>query len=101
MAEKKPRKPREKKPKQGYLSEDMAPVTDPEVDAAADAYIEARDARMELSKEEAKAQAALMLVMARKKLRAYEYAGRLVEVFANEKVRVKRMKDDENGDGEE
>lgn len=91
-----PKAPR--KPKQGYLSEDFAPLTIPEVDACADAYIEARDARMELTKEEAKTKDALMLVMARNKLRAYEYAGRIVEIFANEQVKVRRMKDEDNGD---
>lgn len=93
-------KKRGRPPKQGYLP-DMEPPSIKEIDESADRLAEARGQRMAYLDIEAKEAETLMALMHKHKLKVYEYDGKRVELSAQEKVKVKKAKDDTNGDGEE
>lgn len=91
--EKKKRPPRSKRPKQSYIP-GTAPPSVPEIDKAADAYRDARDARMLAGEEEQELQKALLALMHKNNLTTYEYEdnGTWYTVRLNpvEKVSVKK-----------
>ena len=95
-----PRKPR--KAKQPYLpgAEDMAPASIPEIDGAAADYVEARDGRMRLLKKEIECGAELLRLMHEHSQREYEYEGQIVTIAMLEKIKVKRIKGESNGEAE-
>ena len=77
------------------------PGTEPEVHAdieeAADRYREIRDNRMELTKEEGKAKAALLAAMNAHSVDAYQLEdGAVVTVSEKKDVKVRQPKDDED-----
>ena len=80
---------RNDRPKQAFIL-DTGPVSIPEIDVAAEAYVDARDARMRKTKDEIAASAVLLATMKSHDLRQYEYEGKVVRVTGIEKVKVKR-----------
>lgn len=88
-----------KRAKQGHLPT-MEPEVIPEIEAAAEAYVEARDARMRLGGTEVERRTMLMGLMKKFKLKNYDFDGKTVSlVSGEEKVRVKTKKDaEEEGD---
>lgn len=88
---KKPGKGKQTKlPGTGRTTEDVHP----DIEEAATKYVEVRDERMELTKREVKAQAALLAAMKHHKLTKYRCDGEEldVEIVAkDEKVKVKRV----------
>lgn len=88
--------------KQPYLSEEMAPPSIPEIDAAAEEYVSARNARMAYLKDEVESAETLLSLLKKHNLPAYEYEGNIVTISTLEKVKVKRKKDtNANGETEE
>jgi hypothetical protein len=68
----------------------------PDIEEAADRYREIRDSRMELTKDEVKAKAALLAAMKAHDCEAYKLGdGAIVKVTAKEDVKVNTPKDDE------
>lgn len=103
MAKKAANPRRQRKSKQGWI-DGMEPPSIPELDDAADELADVRAQRMALTDAEAKSADRLMLLMKKHKLRVYEYGeGRRVEIVGTEKVKVRKAKggDDGNGDGDE
>lgn len=101
--EKKPRKA-----KQTRLPGTARTDVHPDIEEAAQKYVEVRDERMELTKREVKAQAALLAAMKAHKLTKYRVDAEDldVEIVAkDEKVKVKRVElgggDDFEDDGVE
>lgn len=86
------------KVRQEVLAE-MRPEQIPEIERLADDYVEARDLRMGLTKREIQAQQTLMDAMKARGLTEYEYDDYLVTIDhkATDRVRVRRKKDDTNG----
>jgi hypothetical protein len=95
------RKPKGERLKQGYIDPAMAPVSIHEIDDAAEDYTAARDARMSMLTTEVEAGATLLALMKSHNLQEYEYNGKLVSIAALEKIRVKKLKAEENGSAEE
>jgi len=95
----KARKPRERKPKQGFLP-DMEPPSIPEIDEAADAYRECRNERMALTETETELQAKLLAVMLENKLETYSYGDPpyVCNVVELKKVKVRKQKAESNGE---
>lgn len=87
---------RPKKAKQQWI-EGTAPPSIPAIDQAAETYIEVRDERAALSKQEAEAQTALEAVMRDNQLTRYEYDGKIVIASSTTKIAVKRKKDKPKG----
>lgn len=91
-------KPRQKKPKQGFLP-DMEPPSIREIDDAADALAETRSDRMKLTEIEITLAADLLGLMHKHRLTTYQTAeGKTVTVDVNEKVRVRKTKAEGNGE---
>ena len=78
--------------KQEYLDPAMAPVSIPEIDAAADSYCEARDARMEALGQEIDRKEILKGLMKSHALTEYEYDSRIVTLNGEPDVKVKKKK---------
>jgi hypothetical protein len=96
----KARKPRAKRPKQGYLHPDMAPPSIPEIDAIAERYYEQMMERVALSKLEDEAKTELIEVMAKHgQTRYVTLDGFIVHLLSKSNIRIKKKKDVEaNGD---
>jgi hypothetical protein len=90
---KKVRKPKAR-PKQQRLPT-MAQAEIPELVAAAERYVELRDQRMALTREEVEAAAVLLELMHKHKLTVYDLDDESrVLIDAKEKVKVQKVKDD-------
>lgn len=86
------------KPKQKTLP-DMGQQSNPKIERLADRYAEARDKWQALHKPMTDAQDLLYAAMIEASIKAYEMPdGRMVEIVASEKVKVRRAK---GGDDEE
>lgn len=95
----KPRKPRERKPRQPYLpGEDMKPPSIPSLDEAAEKYVAHRDARMAELKDEIAAHDALLTAMQSHGLSEYSYEGNVVLLTNKTKVKVKRKGEKDEDD---
>lgn len=93
---------RQNRPRQPYLpGDDMAPPSIPVIDEAASAYVEIRNNRMELSKEEKAAHESLLALMKDKGLEVYEYEDMVVRLDSKTKVRVRKKKEETDGADEE
>lgn len=92
--------PRPKKAKQQYLSEDMAPPKIKAIDDQAERYVELRDRRMAALKDECEAKDALMGLMKKHSLPAYDCDAYTVLVSSTTDLRVKRKKGGEEGEDE-
>ena len=90
----KAKKPRQAKPKQGTLKGEGFPQEYPEIEAAAESYVEARNERMANLETEVARQEELMVLMVEHKLKNYEYDGRIISLTELQKVSVKRKKAD-------
>lgn len=94
---------RARKPKQGYLDPDLAPLHIAEVEQLAENFVSARDAwqRMGLTMQDASAQ--LLAEMQTRHLTEYEYDGKLIKVEQLTKVKVNKIKGepaDSNGEAD-
>jgi hypothetical protein len=110
-AKKKPAKARPKRPpkaKQQYLP-GLEPPSIPAIDRLAEKYVEVRNSRMEMTKEEVKNADLLEAKMKEHGLTKYEFDGKVVELQHTEKVKVRRKEPvefvreraEQNGDGNE
>lgn len=93
MAKKAPRS----RAKQGALPT-MEPPSIPEIDAAADRYLELRNDRMTLTPQEKEARELLEHAMRQHDLQVYEYDGKIVQLNTTAKASVRSKKDEANGD---
>lgn len=90
-----------KKPKQQQF-EEMKDPTIPEIEKAAENYVRDRDARMEMTKDEAKSHDVLMAAMKKHDLLSYRFGNKLINVVQGAtKVKVKRSGDEEDGDDDD
>jgi hypothetical protein len=96
MAKAKAKDPRPRKLKQRHF-EGMEPPSNPKLDVLAEQYVEARNDRMEMLKEEIKRHDLLELAMKDAGLSHYENEQYRIEFSVTQKVKVKR-RGDENGD---
>ena len=78
-----------KRPRQKKLP-GMADVSIQEIDDAAAAFVDVRDNRMALTREEVEASEKLLEVMRKHKLTTYSYDGKTVSITSQQKVKVKR-----------
>lgn len=85
------------KPKQGHLS-GMEPPRHDDLDDLADRYVDLRDKRMRLQEDEGNKRDLLQVKMKEHKLTSYEYDGKVIEIVADEKVKVRKKKEDKDGD---
>ncbi len=76
----------EPRARQGHLPE-MEPPSIPEIDEAAEAFVDARDKRMRLGSKEAEKKEILEAAMKKHGLDRYEYDGKEVVFEGNLKVR--------------
>lgn len=83
--------PRSRRPRQQQI-----PGTEPpsikEIDDAAEQYVDRRDMRMSLGKEESEAAEKLQALMKANNLSFYEYEGNIVTLDSVTKVKVKKKK---------
>jgi hypothetical protein len=86
-----------RRPRQARLP-GMENTSIPAIDAAAAEYVDARDNRMRLLKEEIEASDKLLALMKEHKQDTYHYDGCTVKVLSKTKVSVKRDKEESNGD---
>ena len=93
--EKKPRKPR-----QARLP-GMEPPVNKDVERLAEAYVELRNERMGMLRNEIAKRDLLQLKMHELGLTTYEYDGKIVELVGTEKVKVRSSKDGGDEDGED
>jgi hypothetical protein len=89
-----------KKPRQRHIP-GTEPPSIPEIDKAAEEYVEARDLRTGQQKIEITRQDTLLRLMKDNKLSVYEYDGKVVTIKDLEKVKVKRAKKGGEGGEEE
>lgn len=77
----------------------MEPVDIPELTAAAEAYVEARDARIKCSRDEDESHSALLAVLHKHKRAAYRSPdGLLVTIVpGKEKAKVRRAGEEDEG----
>ena len=94
MSDKK--KSKKKQPElEGMTGPGVAPVVIPEIDKAAEKYVNIRDKRMLLTEDEIEAKGLLTELMKKHSLKTYRYDERLVELKPGEEtVKVKKVKDD-------
>ncbi len=85
-----PKKPRAK---QGYLN-GMEPPSIPEIDTAADNFVEARNAWQSRNQPMVEAKAILEAAMKKHKLKKYEYGGKIVTFETSETLKVNVKKPD-------
>ena len=91
MAKTKPkRKPRPRKPTQGYLK-GMKPPSIPKIDKLADRYVADRDTRMAMLKDEVASRDLLEAAMKEAGLKRYEYDSKVIELVETEKVKVRAV----------
>ena len=87
-----------KKKKVEYLP-GMAPPSIKEIDVQALRYVNCRDERMGMLKDEVDQQGKLEELLKKHGLNSYEFDGLVVEITASTKVKVRKKKDDAvNGD---
>jgi len=91
---------RTRRPRQPKLP-GMEAVSIPEIDRAAAAYLDARDNRMRLSKEETEKSDKLLEQMKRHHQTTYQYDSCVVTVLSSTKVKVKRATDSDEEESEE
>jgi hypothetical protein len=91
-----PTKPRTRKPRQRYIP-GTEPPSVPAIEKAAEAYVEARDARMSMLATEVERHDALLALMREHKLDSYEFDGQIINIVHQDRVRVKRKKESSNG----
>lgn len=91
------KKPKGKKPRlrQAHL-DGMEPPSIKAIDAAAEAYVDVRDERMSLGKQEKERKAILHALMKQHNLSVYEFGDNKVELDVKEKVRVRKAKEGES-----
>lgn len=87
-----------RRPKQPYILPELEPPSIPEIDEAANSYVEARDRRMSDLVQEITAHDALLTLMREKGQTVYEFDGFKVEITNTAKVKVKRAKEETNGE---
>lgn len=92
-------KPR-RRPKQKHLP-GLEPPSIPKIEKLADTYVERRDERMAMLESEIAAKDLLFAAMKEAGLKHYEYDGKLIEVLATEKVKVKKKGGDDASEEEE
>jgi hypothetical protein len=91
---------RTKKPKQAFLSEDLAPPIIKPIEDAADTYYDVMVERCKLSKEEDEAKDNLIDKMKEHGVERYVTRdGKVVTVTNKSNVRVKKKDEETNGDG--
>ncbi len=73
----------------------------PDLDKAAEKYTGFRDARMQNGVWEQEAAAGLLELMHSHKVTTYEFDGKMIEISQLERVRVKKIKGESNGDSDE
>src|SRR5262245_14980556 len=77
-------------------------VNVPEIDRAAERYVEARDERMAMTPKEVEAKKKLLELMKKHQLRVYRFDDRIVEiVHKDEAVKVKKADEPEGEGGED
>ncbi len=87
-----------KKAKQGHLA-GMEPPSIPEIDDAANSSADVRRRRMALTEQETTAADALLALMHEHELKVYDCPdGKKVEISALEKIKVRRPKEESNGE---
>lgn len=91
----KPKRQAPKRPKQQMIP-GTEPEVIPEITAKAEEYVEWRDARMDAGRMEVKTGGELLELMKKHKRTAYEYNGKIVELGAQEKVKVRKLKGQED-----
>lgn len=99
MAKAKQKPARKPRPRQRQLTGLESPSI-PELDDLADRYVAVRDQRQALTKDETGKRDLLQLKMKEHGLSVYEFDGKVIEVVADEKVRVRRKKSAEDTDDE-
>lgn len=93
-------KPKEPRKRQKHLPT-MEPPSIPEIDKAAEEYVEARDERMAMTEREVDTHDTLLSLMRENGLTSYEFDDHTVTLETKAKCRVKRKKDPEaEGDGD-
>ena len=98
--EKAPKEKKPRKPRQARLP-GMEPEKNPAIERLAEAYVEVRNRRMVLTKEEVGKRELLQVKMHESGLKSYEYDGKIVELVGVEKVKVRSSKDGGDEDGED
>lgn len=88
-----------RKPKQQFIP-GTEPPSIPAIDAAAEEYVEARDARMRALKVEIERHDELLSLMREHKLESYSFDSSDVLLDHKDKVKVKRKRDEEDGDAD-
>lgn len=73
----------------------------PELDALADQYVNLRDARLELLRDEVNKRDLLAILLKKHGLSVYCYGDNVVEVKNSEKIRVRKAAFQEDDSGEE
>ena len=98
--EKTPKVKKPRKPRQARLP-GMEPEKNPAIERLAEAYVEVRNRRMVLTKEEVGKRDLLQVKMHESGLKSYEYDGKIVELVGVEKVKVRSSKDGGDEDEED
>lgn len=73
----------------------------PEIDEAAEKYVEARDERQSVLLDEIELKGKLLDAMHKHKLEVYRFNGFTVEIKADERVKVKKVKNKDLGADED
>lgn len=80
---------------QPFLSDEMTPPVDKDIEAAADKYQKIRDQRMKLTEKEVEAQNELVFIMRSKNLTEYHYDSKIVLLETGKiKAKVRSEKDE-------
>lgn len=85
------------KAKQAHLS-GMEPPSIKAIDKAADAYVEARNARMNAGVREKERKIILADLMKQHGYTEYEYDGKIIRVLSKENVKVSEVSSDDDDD---
>lgn len=87
-------------PKSGFLP-GLAPVKDAAVQRAAEAYAEARDAKVAAKRFEDEKRIFLIDIMRKKGISVYRYGNIYVQLESKDKVKVRELEEDEDVGGED
>ncbi len=93
MAKKRGRPAKTRRPRQPKLPA-MEDVSYPDIDEAAGEYVDARDNRMAMLKDEVEKGTQLLQKMREHNLNSYSYDGQIVTVVNQTKVKVQRPKEE-------
>ncbi len=96
----KTKKPRAPRPKQQFIP-GTEPLSVPEIDKAAEEYVDCRDTRTADLKLEIEAKNVLLALMKEHGFDSYTFDSYIVTRDVIEGVKVKRKKTEEKGDGED